>query len=80
MSTEAQSNTQAMRRTGWILSGMVIAFMIADLATLLDPCPDVVRDLKLALDDAAKDSQLPRWRSTSRAYSATQADWACSMR
>jgi len=30
MSIELQSNTRAMRRTGWILSGMVIAFMIAD--------------------------------------------------
>jgi hypothetical protein len=36
MSVEAQSNTQAMRRTGWILSGIVIAFMFADAgATLL---------------------------------------------
>jgi hypothetical protein len=30
MSTEGLDNTRAMRRTGWILSGMVIAFMIAD--------------------------------------------------
>jgi hypothetical protein len=30
MSIEAQGNTQAMRRTGWILSGMVIAFMTVD--------------------------------------------------
>jgi len=29
MSTE-QGSTQAMRRTGWILSGIVIAFMVAD--------------------------------------------------
>jgi hypothetical protein len=35
MSTEAQSNTQAMRRTGWILSGIVIAFMVADACTTL---------------------------------------------
>ncbi len=36
MSTEAQSNTRAMRRTGWILSGIVIAFQIGDAgATLL---------------------------------------------
>jgi DoxX-like family len=35
MSTEAQSNTQAMRRTGWILSGIVIAFMVADAGTTL---------------------------------------------
>jgi hypothetical protein len=36
MSIEAQGNTPAMRRTGWILSGIVIAFMVADAgATLL---------------------------------------------
>ena len=36
MSREAQGNTQAMRRTGWVLSGIVIAFMVADAgATLL---------------------------------------------
>ena len=40
MGTEAQSNTQAMRRTGWILSGIVIASMIADAsATLLAIAP-----------------------------------------
>jgi hypothetical protein len=30
MSIEGPDNTQAMRRTGWILSGIVIAFMTAD--------------------------------------------------
>ena len=30
MSIEGPDNTQAMRRTGWILSGIVIAFMVAD--------------------------------------------------
>jgi len=35
MSIEAQNNTQAMRRTGWILSGLVIAFMAADAAGTL---------------------------------------------
>ena len=30
MSIEPQDNTQAMRRTGWILSGIVIAFMLFD--------------------------------------------------
>jgi hypothetical protein len=36
MSIEAQGDTQAMRRTGWILSGIVIAFLAADAgATLL---------------------------------------------
>ena len=30
MSIEAQGNIQALRRTGWILSGMAIAFMIVD--------------------------------------------------
>src|SRR5579862_1690022 len=30
MHTEAQDNSQAMRRTGWILSGIVIAFMVFD--------------------------------------------------
>ena len=35
MSIEAPGNTQAMRRTGWILSGMVIAFMIVDASGTL---------------------------------------------
>jgi hypothetical protein len=30
MSIEPLSSTQGMRRTGWILSGIVIAFMVAD--------------------------------------------------
>jgi hypothetical protein len=30
MSIEALGDTQTMRRTGWILSGLVIAFMLAD--------------------------------------------------
>jgi hypothetical protein len=30
MSTEAQGNTRLMRRAGWLLSGIVIAFMLAD--------------------------------------------------
>jgi hypothetical protein len=30
MSIEVEGNTQAMRRTGWILSGIVIAFMVVD--------------------------------------------------
>lgn len=40
MSSEAQVNTPAMRRIGWILSGIVIAFMVADAgATLLAIAP-----------------------------------------
>src|SRR6516164_4031196 len=35
MSIEAQGNTQVMRRTGWTLSGIVIAFLIADAAANL---------------------------------------------
>ncbi|HEY1874078.1 MAG TPA: DoxX family protein [Steroidobacteraceae bacterium] len=36
MNLEAKANGQAMRRTGWVLSGIVIAFMVADVgATLL---------------------------------------------
>jgi DoxX-like family len=35
MSAEAPRNTQAMRRTGWILSGIVIAFMTADACMTL---------------------------------------------
>jgi hypothetical protein len=35
MSIEGQDNTQAMRRTGWILSGIVIAFMTADAGGML---------------------------------------------
>ena len=36
MSLEPQGNTQAMHRTGWVLSGIVIAFMVVDAgATLL---------------------------------------------
>ena len=40
MSIEAQGSTQLMRRTGWLLSGMVIVFMIADAGgTLLAVAP-----------------------------------------
>src|SRR6516164_4949586 len=35
MSIEAQGNTQAMRRTGWILSSIVIACMVADAGATL---------------------------------------------
>jgi len=35
MNSEAPGNTQAMRRTGWILSGIVIAFMIGDAGASL---------------------------------------------
>jgi len=35
MIIEAQANTQAMRRTGWVLSVIVIAFMVADAAGTL---------------------------------------------
>jgi hypothetical protein len=35
MSIEAQDNMPAMRRTGWILSGIVIAFMVADAGASL---------------------------------------------
>jgi hypothetical protein len=35
MSNEAPGGIQAMRRTGWILSGIVIAFMIFDAAGTL---------------------------------------------
>ena len=35
MSTEVPGNTQSMRRTGWILSGIVIAFMAVDAGTTL---------------------------------------------
>src|SRR5262249_12117269 len=35
MSIEAHGNSQAMRRTGWILSGIVIAFMAVDTGSNL---------------------------------------------
>ena len=35
MSIEAHGNSQAMHRTGWILSGIVIAFMAADAGSNL---------------------------------------------
>ena len=35
MSTEPKSNAPAMRRTGWVLSGIVIAFMIGDAGATL---------------------------------------------
>ena len=35
MSLENQGNTRAMRRTGWVLSGLVIAFMVVDAGTTL---------------------------------------------
>ena len=40
MSIEAHGNSRAMHRTGWILSGIVIAFMAADAgSTLLAVAP-----------------------------------------
>ena len=35
LSIEAHGNSQAMHRTGWILSGIVIAFMAADAGSNL---------------------------------------------
>jgi hypothetical protein len=35
LSIEAPGNSQAMHRTGWILSAIVIAFMAADAGTNL---------------------------------------------
>ena len=35
MSIEAHGNSQAMHRTGWILSGIVIVFMAADAGSSL---------------------------------------------
>jgi len=35
MNLGAQGNGQAMRRTGWVLSGIVIAFMVVDAGTTL---------------------------------------------
>ena len=35
VSLEAQRDSRAMRRTGWVLSGMVIAFMAADSGATL---------------------------------------------
>jgi DoxX-like family len=35
MNREAQRTGQAMRRTGWVLSGIVIAFMVVDAGTTL---------------------------------------------
>jgi hypothetical protein len=52
MSIEAQ-DTQAMRRTGWVLSGIVIAFMIADAGgTLLaiEPIKKATLEIGYPLD------------------------------
>jgi hypothetical protein len=52
MSTE-QGSTQAMRRTGWILSGIVIVFMIADAGgTLLaiEPLKKATLEIGYPLD------------------------------
>ena len=49
MSIEAHGNSQAMHRIGWILSGIVIAFMAADAgSTLLAIAPSRRRRSKLA--------------------------------
>jgi hypothetical protein len=53
MSSEAQGNTQGMHRTGWILSGMVIAFMIVDAGgTLLaiEPIKKATLEIGYPLD------------------------------
>ena len=53
MSIEAQGNIPAMRRTGWLLSGMVIAFMIVDAGgTLLaiEPIKKATLEIGYPLD------------------------------
>ena len=53
MSIEGPDNTQAMRRTGWILSGIVIVFMIADAGgTLLaiEPLKKATLEIGYPLD------------------------------
>ena len=53
MSIEAHGNSQAMHRTGWILSGIVIAFMAADAGSTL-----------LAIAPIKKAASRPATRST----------------
>jgi hypothetical protein len=53
MSVEALGNNQALRRTGWVLSGIVIAFMIADAGgTLLaiEPLKKATLEIGYPLD------------------------------
>ena len=53
MSIEAPGSTQLMRRTGWLLSGMVIAFMIVDAGgTLLaiEPLKKATLEIGYPLD------------------------------
>ena len=53
MSIEPPGNTQVMRRTGWILSGIVIAFMVADSATQLlgiEPIKKALLEIGYPLD------------------------------
>jgi hypothetical protein len=53
MSIETQGNTQAMRRTGWILSGIVIAFMVADAGAELlgiEPIKKAMLEIGYPLD------------------------------
>jgi hypothetical protein len=40
MSIEARGNSQAIHRTGWILSGIVIAFMAADAGSTGHRAPE----------------------------------------
>jgi hypothetical protein len=53
MSIEAQDNSRAMRLTGWILSGIVIAFMAADAAATLlaiEPVKKATLEIGYSLD------------------------------
>ena len=53
MSTEPQGNTQTMRRTGWILSGIVIAFMLFDAGAdffAIEPIKKATLEIGFPLD------------------------------
>jgi len=53
MNIELQDNTQVMRRTGWILSGIVIAFVVADAGAdlfAIEPIRKAMSEIGYPLD------------------------------
>jgi hypothetical protein len=77
MSIEAHGNSQVMRRTGWILSGIVIAFIAADAgSSLLAIAGDRQRRVAQAGDVDATVKIVPDLRTGP----AIEMEWRCARR